>query len=106
MIALDVLYLKIYHMYLAKMYIETAIPKNVYVPVSRTGHHTVSKPAQSVFIMKTSFVVQMIALDVLYPNIHHMYLVEMYIETIIPKNVYVTHRAPHSTKASTISFHY
>ena len=35
-----------------------------------------------------------------------MYLVEMYIETVIPKNVYVTHRAPHSTKASTISFHY
>ena len=48
----------------------------------------------------------MIALDVLYPNIHHMYLVKMYIETVIPKNVYVTHRAPHCINASTISFHY
>ena len=106
MIALDVLYLKIHHMYLAKMYFETAIPKTSMSSVSRTGHHTVSKPAQSVFIIKTWFVVQMIALDVLYPYIHHMYLVEMYIETVIPKNVYVTYRAPHSTKDSTISFHY
>ena len=37
MIALDVLYLKIYHMYLAKMHIETAIPKNVYVPKNVPG---------------------------------------------------------------------
>jgi hypothetical protein len=51
----------------------------------------------------------MIALDVLYLKIYHMYLAKMYIETAIPKNIYVacvTHRAPHSIKASTISFYY
>ncbi len=51
----------------------------------------------------------MIALNVLYLKIHHMYLAKMYIETAIPKNVYVdwvTHRAPHSIKASRISVHY
>ena len=52
---------------------------------------------------------QLIALTVLYQNIHHMYLAMMNIETVIPKNVYnacVTHRAPHSIKASTFSFYY
>ena len=51
----------------------------------------------------------MIALNVLYLKIYHMYLAEMYIETAIPKNVYVTcvtHRAQHSIKASTISSRY
>ena len=75
-------------MYLAMMYIETAIPKNI--PATLCRHHppyTASRPAQSVFIIKTSFVVQTIALHILYPNIHHMYLSMMYIETAIPKNI-------------------
>ena len=53
--------------------------------------------------------VQLIALTVLYQNIIHMYLAMMNIETVIPKNVYnagVTHRAPHSIKARTLSFYY
>ena len=57
MIALDVLYLKIHNMYLAKMYFETAIPKNVYVAcVTHRAPHsapTVSMLAHSVFIIKT-----------------------------------------------------
>ena len=52
-----VLYLKIHHMYLANMYIETAIPKNVYVAcVTHRAPHsapTVSMLAHSVFIIKT-----------------------------------------------------
>ena len=59
MIALYVLYLKIHHMYLANMYIETAIPKNVYVASVTVTHRaphsapTVSMLAHSVFIIKT-----------------------------------------------------
>ena len=83
MIALYVLYLKIHHMYLANMYIETAIPKNVYVAcVTHRAPHsapTVSMLAHSVFIIKTWCLVQMKALDVLYQNIHHMYLDIVYI---------------------------
>ena len=100
MIALDVLYPNIHHMYLVKMYIETVIPKNF--PAALCRHHpsyTASRPAQSVFIIKTSFVVQTIALNILYPNIHHMYLAMMYIETAIPKNIPATlcrHHPPYT----------
>ncbi len=47
----------------------------------------VSKLAHSVFIIKTWYLVQMKALDVLYPKKYHMYLAIVYILTAIPKNV-------------------
>jgi len=87
-IALNKLYPNIHHVQPVLMYIETAIPKNI--PAALCRHHppyTASRPTQSVFIIKTSFVVQTIALNKLYPNIHHIQPVLMYIETAIPKNI-------------------
>ena len=99
-IALIILYPNTHHMQPVLMYIETAIPKNHTAALCR--HHlpyTASRPAQSVFIIKTLFVVQTIALNILYPNIHYMYLAMMYIETAIPKNIPATlcrHHPPYT----------
>ena len=60
--ALDVFYQNIYHMYLAIVYILTAIPKNVLNDPAIWRHdlpNTVSKLAHSVFIILTLVFVQM-----------------------------------------------
>ena len=91
MIALDVLYPNIHHMYLVEMYISTLIPKNLVEMYIKTvipkNIYVTHRAPQSVFIIRTSFVVQTIALNKLYPNIHHIQPVLMYIETAIPKNI-------------------
>ena len=77
-------------MYLMIMNIATPIPKNVLDDPALCRHdppNMVPKLAHSFVIIKTWLLVQSIALDVLYQNIHHIYKAIVQIATAIPKNV-------------------